>query len=301
MRIKKYSVFSSDFIVLSGFATIIFIAFYLMSLKIYIPAQLSIINVCISIAVLMKIGIFPIYNYLIIRKCKTNFPFSILVFSYLPLIGVIAFNKMSTSIFPTDEIYQISMIVYLVTSMITFAFYASKQKNLVKFYANFSYFINAFCILNIVYFQADLRSIFLSVMCAFGLLGLYSLSNILKLNLGLEKLYIANLKGIFLENRLFAILYSSILLMLIGLIPSGVMVVFLKIIKNIYIFDKTGFLTVCGISILILLIMFNSLKIVQNIFTFERKSPCKKLTKRTTLNYVVPVVIIIALLINLLL
>ena len=100
---------------------------------------------------------------------------------------------------------------------------------------------------------------------------------------------------------MFAILFSVILIMMAGLAPSGIMNMIFKILGNIYTYDKTGFLAVCVIVFLMLIILFNCLKVVQNVYTFERNMPVYKFEKRTTLNYVVPLIVIIFLILNLIL
>ena len=298
MRIKKKSVFSPDFIILNATSTIIFLISYFMSFDISKPSQVSIVQVCMTLAILMKIGIFPIYNFLITKPSVLNIPFSNLVFCYVPWIGIIALNKMSAVIIPSDEIYQISMLVFILISLTTFALYASKHRYLIKFLANFSYFLNGICVLSIIYFQTDFSCVWLSSMFAFSMLSLYSLLNIVNLNYSLKRTYIANLRGIFLNNRLFAFLFSSVLILMTALVPGGIMKELFKILKNIYVYDKTGLFVICSVVLLLVLVLFNCLKIIQTIYTLDLKNIMPEFTKRATLYYVTPVVTLIILILK---
>ena len=59
--------------------------------------------------------------------------------------------------------------------------------------------------------------------------------------------------------------------------------------------------TVCIVIFLSVLILFNSLKIIQNIYLFERDVTVNKLEKRTTLNYAVPILVILFLMLKIIL
>lgn len=298
MRIRKYSVFSDDFLLISISSTLIFVIFYTMTFAIDKLSQLSIIKVCMAIAILMKLGIFPIHNYTVNKKYKTNIPYSILLFCYMPWVGVLALNKMAKTITPSDEIFQASLSIFIVICMISFSFYASKQKNLVKFLANISYFLTSFCVLDIVFFQTNNTSVILSSLLAFSIISIYSLLGIAKLNLNLEKINILSLKGLFLNNRFFAILLSLLLLMISGVIPNGIMRYNIDILKNIYTYDKIGVFTVGFALIGFILIIFNTFRIIQSLYTFDKSQIVDKFKIGTTPDYVIPILVLIIIFIK---
>ena len=145
------------------------------------------------------------------------------------------------------------------------------------------------------------QSIKYSTLIAFCFLGLYSLLSIVKINSKTEKINIAAIKGIFFNNRLFAVLFSTLILMLVGIVPNGILKYSIEMLHNVYIYDKLSFITVITIIVCYILVLLNSLKIIQNIYSFNFKKIKEKYTKRTTPNYVVPVVILIFLITSLIL
>ncbi len=301
MRIRKNEIYSSDFVAIGTCASILFFAFFILTLFIKDSIQLNIIHLCMALAIFLKIGIFPFVNYLINKNYKDNIPYSILLFCFLPWIGVLTFNKISNFISYSDEICQITLITFLTITTLYFGITASKQKNLIKFLANTNYFLTCFCLLNIMFLSTNDQSIKYSTLIAFCFLGLYSLLSIVKINSKTEKINIAAIKGIFFNNRLFAVLFSTLILMLVGIVPNGILKYSIEILHNVYIYDKLSFITVITIIVCYILVLLNSLKIIQNIYSFNFKKIKEKYTKRTTPNYVVPVVILIFLITSLIL
>ena len=319
-RIRKDDFFSADFLLINICADLLFAIFYGVSnliqnlaqqnllqanmsqtnvLQIYLTyiTQLDIIQVCITCSILLKLGIFPIYNYTICTKYKSNIPFSILLFVFYPLIGIIALEKIIQNILLTNEIHQLTIAIFLCITILFCSFNAYKTKNITKFIASMSYCIFGFIIMGYIFTgNSNLK---LAIFFTFALLGIFSLVEIVKININPEKINTSCLRGIFYNNRFFAILFIIFLLILCSIFPNAISKLNLEIIKLIYLSDKTGIYFISSIFLANTLVLLNSFKIAQNIFDFDNKVPKIKLTKRTTVNYVVPVVTIIILIINL--
>ena len=139
MRIRKDDVYCPDFVIMSLMASILFYAFYFVGYLIKIELQLAIINVCTTMALLLKAGLFPVYNYTLNRHYKNNIAYSILLFSLLPFLGVITLSKFILNVNLSSEVYLITLLVFLSITILTCAINAFKTKNLVKYLANASY------------------------------------------------------------------------------------------------------------------------------------------------------------------
>ena len=295
MRIRKDNIYSNDFVTIGSFASILFFSFYLLSFFIKDTTQLNIIHLCMALSIFLKIGIFPFVNYLINKNYKNNIPYSVLLFCFLPWIGILAFNKICDFINYTDEICQITLIIFFTISILYFGIFAYKQKNIIKFLTNSNYCFCCFCLLNILFFSSNELSVKYSTLIAFCFLGIYSILSIIKINTKTEKINLVSIKGIYFNNRLFALSFEILLLIATNIIPSSIMKYNIQILKNIYIYDKLSFVTIISIIISYILILFNSIKIIQNLYNFNFKNIKEKLKRKTTLNYVVSIVIIIFL------
>ncbi len=297
MRIRKYTVFSSGYILFGTVASILFLLFYSMTFIVSKNAvQLDILRVCMTLAIFLKIGLFPVYNYIATREYKFNIPYSILLFTFLPWMGVVAFNKMTESFNTTNEVYQIPLLIFICASVVSFSLFASKQKNIIKFNANLSYLINIFCIMYIIYFaNQDYKPIELSTGCTFILMAFWSLICALKINLKVNKVNITSFKGLFVNNRVFASLCAFVLLMMIFVLPSYNSLNFIYMLKNIYVYDKTGLYIIYAVVFGFAVILFNVLKFIKNIYSFDKNNVKNRFTTRTTQNYVVLAMIIIFL------
>lgn len=301
-RIRRDDFFSADFLLINISADILFLAIYLTSFLIKEFAQMTnlqslIIQVCITCSMLLKLGIFPIYNYSICNKYKSNIPFSILLFSFFPLVGTIAIEKVIQEISAINEIHQITITTFLLATMLICSFNIFKAKNLVKFIANISYCLFSFSIASFLFMEG--LGLKLAIFSAFAILGIFSLIEIIKIDLNPEKINISFIRGIFYNNRLFALLFVGFLLILSSAVPSVISKINLEIIKTIYLYDKFGMFFIAGVIFANTLIILSCFKIIQKIFDYHKKTLGFKLTKRTTPNYVVPIVIIIVLFINL--
>ena len=109
MRIRKYETYSIDFVLMSSASSILFYALYFVSFLIKEELQLAIVQVCMACAILSKAGIFPIYNYVLNRHTKNNLAYSMLLFGYLPYLGVFTFIKFAQNINITNEIFFITI------------------------------------------------------------------------------------------------------------------------------------------------------------------------------------------------
>lgn len=291
-NIRKYETYSIDFVLMSATSTILFYSFYLFSFLVKEELQLAIIQVCMACALLLKAGLFPIYNYLSNRHTKNNLSYSILLFGFLPYLGVLSFIKLSQDINITNEIFSITLLVFILSIMITSAINIIKTKNLVKFLANITY-LNCSFYLIYVLFTKDIKACSnLLFICAFAIFSIYSLVAILKINLKSEKLNISLLQNLFINNRIFCILFSVSILIVLNILPSVLSINNFKFLSEIYSFDKIA-------SIVVITYVFsNILAVLKGIDTIKtcyyKKDIFKitpKLTKRTTPNYVVPFVI----------
>ena len=298
IRIRKNNYFSNDFVAISTCASILFFSFYILTFFIKDSIQLNIIHVCIVLSIFLKIGIFPLANYLTSKNYKDNIPYSILLFCFLPWMGIISFNKITNFINYTDEICQITLITFLIISIIYFGILSLKQKNIIKFLANSNYYFCCICLLNIVFLSSNELSVKYSTLITFCFLALYSVLSIIKINLKTEKINIATIKGVFFNNRIFAVFLSLLLLILTGIVPSGILKYNIQIMHNIYVYDKLSFLAIITTVISYTFILFNVLKIIQNLYSFNFKNIKEKFIKRTTPNYVVPFIIMIFLIIG---
>lgn len=300
-RIRKDGVYSREFILTSTASSILFYSFCITSFFIKDAIQLSILDVCTTIAILLKIGIFPIYNYLNNRNYKSNLPYSILLFVYLPFVGIFAFNKMISKMSLLNEVFQITILSFAIVSFICFAFFTIKQKNIVKFLAGASYCFACFSIINILFIGQNDLSVIHSMLNTFAFLGIFSLLCILKINYYSDKINLSAIRGIFITSKKFAVLFAFLLLIISNIIPSAFLKTNLEIVKNMYVFDNLSVYFLVFALLTNLFITFNSFVIIKNCYTFDKNKEIIALTKRTTLNYVVPFVIICFLLITIIL
>ncbi len=295
LRIKKQKIYSVDFISISGCATVLFAAFYLMAYSVQNPFRLSILKVCLTGALFLKIGFFPVYNYIINRNYKINIPYSILLYSYLPFLGVIVFNKMAQTLVFADETYQITMVSFVFITMLIFSLYCFKTKNLIKFLACFSNFITGVCFLGVLFLPCNFLSIKLSAAALFNLLAIYSILCVLKINLKPDKMNISVFQNLFVNNKIFVFAFCTLLLMLCGVIPGLLSKSAFDLFSQIYLFDKISIYFIFGTILCDVLILFNVFNYIEQCYRFDEKFPSNVLTKRTTLNYAVLLIVIICL------
>ena len=298
MRIRKYQVYSKDFIFLSLCSSFLFYSFYILTLLIENNLQLNIIKVCLILSILLKIGLFPFYNYQLDKNYKTNLSYNALLFMYLPYIGICAFDKISLFLNINSDIIQIPISIFIGFSIITFSIFTLKQKNLIKLFANTNCIFNNLIILNIILFGSNIFNIKTAFNCAILFLGIYSLLAILKINFGVNKINLNSISCIFFNNRFYALILSILILMMSSVVYSDISKSFLQIVKNIYLFDISAYTAVILIVFAFMMILLSSLKVIQNIYHFDKMLLKNKFKKRTTINYVVPVFSILFLVVK---
>ncbi len=299
-KIEKGTIYNFGFFVVSSLADFLFLCFLTMTVLAQDVVQMDIIQVCITLAFLLKIGIFPIYNYSLNGNYRVNIPYSALVFSYLPFLGVITFNKLSEIISPnTNEIYQITLVVFLLITAFVFAINSYKAKDLIKFLSNSTLVLYSISLISVLILSVNYESVKLGACALLGSLAIYSLICILKSNLKVYKINISMLKNTFFNNRFFAFCLGLMLLTFCGVVPSALSKNVVDIFSKIYIFDKSGVYLVFMMLGFLVLILFNSLKIIEKCYEFDRNILPKKMTKRTPLNYAVLFEIIIFLILGL--
>jgi len=298
MRLKKADVFSKDFIAMSILSTVLFYGFYSLLFLANGQMQSGVIQICAASALLLKAGLFPLCNYTLNKNTKTNLPYSTLLFSFLPFLGVVSFLKFSQNAFFSNEIYYIVLSVLIIITLVFSAINAFKTKNIVRFlancaYMNFSLYILAGLILKDI--ELAIKSSFVLL---FALFAHYCLMYMLKRNIKTKRINLNLLKGLFVKNRLYSFLFALSLLILSSCIPSVLFLNNLEIIKGIYEFDKIGSWVSIACLFSVVLVIINALKIIQTIYSKNEVNQYFELAKRTTRNCVVPVVIFVLLILG---
>lgn len=296
-RIRNEEIFSLEFISISLSASILFFLFYALLFFFKQSSQLAIMNVCISMAILLKAGLFPIYNYSQTRTYKNNITYSILLFCLLPYFGILVLSKFLANIDVENMTYLITLSAFVLTLILTSALGAFKIKNLVKYMAksSISYYGIFVCFLllypdNLVY----KKYMFIFVLF---LLALYSQLCVLKLNLKAEKINFSSLCGLFIKNPMFCILLAILILTLSNVFPSMLLFDNLAMLNEIYAFDNIGFYLVFAIITANMLILCNGLFALKMCYTKTSVS-IAAFSKKTAINYAVSLLIFIILVIK---
>lgn len=298
IRIKKPDIYCFDFILISAASTVLFYLFFGLTYFIKQELQLAIIEVCMICALFLKAGLFPIYNYGISKKAKNSVGYAALLYNFLPFLSVVAFLKFYQSINFSNEIYFVVIASFVMLVAFVSAICAFQVKNLIKFLAYLSYVCYSFYLIAILFTQDVNLYINKSITFMYALFALYALVAILKINFKTEKLNISLLSGLFIKNRVFSYIFSIGILFLVNIIPSIVTLNNFQTAKDIYQLDKAGFWIICMFAFCAVLILLNALRMIKALYTKNDINLIKKLTKRTTLNYVVPCVIFIFLIIK---
>lgn len=298
-NLKNPGLYSVNFITISIFASLLFYNFLFLLFIARGPMQIGIIQLCCASAILLKVGLFPIYNYQICKNIKNNISFSILLFALQPFLGIIAFIKFCQNIGFNYESCYITISIFLMLTILTASFNVLKTKNLIKYLANITLCYYSTYILAALNTHEIKNSIICSLLVLFTLLAQYSLLCIAQINLKTNKINILSLKGVSIKNKIYAILFSICLLTLISIAPSYLFFENIKILKEIYEFDKYGAYAIIVVLLSQVAIITNALKIIKNLYIKnENKLKAIVFTKRTTLNYVVPILIIVFLIIS---
>lgn len=296
MRLRRADVYSVDFVMTSALATLLFYGFYLLLFFTKSYIQTVIVQTCVTSAILLKAGIFPVYNHSLNKNIKDNIPYGVLLFAFLPLLGVEVILKFSQNIDSLNEVYFLTMCLLLLMVMFFSALSAFKTKNIIRFLANCSYIYCSLYILSTFILQDYKIGLFCAFILSFAMLGIYSLTGILKINLKSAKINTRLLYGLFWQNRFFVNLFALSLLVLAGVIPSILFSEHFELIKGIYEFDKTGVYIVVMFLFSNVLIILNALNMIK--ISYTKRGILKEniiLTKKTALNYAVSLVIIVFL------
>lgn len=296
-RIRNTEIFSYDIISMNVSATILFFLFYVVSAHFSETSQLAIMNICITMAILLKAGLFPMYNYSLTRNYKNNITYSILLFALLPYLGIIVLSKFLTNIDMQNEVYTITMLVYAFILVLSSAIGAFKTKNLVKYLAksSISYYGNFVCF-SLLYSQNMVYKNYAFVFMFF-LLALYSQLCVLKLNLKTDKINFSSLCGLFVKNRMFCILLALLILTLSNVFPSKILFDNLAILKEIYVYEDMGFYFVFAAIVANMLILCNGLFALKMCYT-KSCALIQTFNKKTAINYAVSLLIFLFLVIK---
>jgi len=297
MRIRKDDMYCTDFVVMSSLATILFYLFYLVANSIKIDSQLTIINICTTLALFLKIGLFPVYNYALNRHYKNNIPYSILLFALLPFLGLVVLSKFLEGINLNSEIFSIIMFVFISISILTCAINAFKTKNFIKYLANASCVYFGIMTYSLLFFENNLLCIKSALILSFCLFAIFSMLCILKLNLKPSKINFSSLSGLSLNNGNFCILLACLILALINIFPSAILFNNLEILKGIYKYENIGSYLVFIAIVANTLITYNGILAIKMCHT-KTNNPIPAFTKKTALNYAVSILIMLFLIIK---
>ena len=297
MRMRKDDMYCLDFVVMSSMATVLFFLFYLVANSIKVESQLAIINTCVSLALLLKIGIFPVYNYALNRHYKNNLPYSILLFALLPVLGLVVFSKFLETIDLSSEIYLTTMFAFASVTILTSAINAFKTKNFIKYLANASYVYYGIMVYFLLIVKNNLFCIKSGLILTFCLFAIYSMLCVLKLNLKPSKINFSSLSGLSLNNGNYCILLSCLILILINIFPSAILFNNLEILKGIYEYENIGSYLVFIAIVANTLIIYNGILAIKMCYA-KTNNTIQNFTKKTVLNYTVSSIISIFLIIQ---
>ena len=247
MRIRKNSLYSPEFIAISFCATFLFVMFYVMDFLVEDLLQKSIMQSCMALSLLLKIGLFPVFNYSIDKKCRSNIPYSILLFCLLPFVGALAFNKiMALCMF--NEVCQISSSVFIILCALLASITLFKTKNLGGYLINLGQVYTSFYILNSM-FTKDLNPQFI--------IGAITLLLIL---FAMIRIYKNNTKN--------KVIFSILLITAASYIP----ILGHNMLINIYTYDKTGFFAMNVFIFCNILIIIKTLKLLEGFYRTSKTS-----------------------------
>lgn len=303
MRLNKNSskdCYDANFILITTAASLLF---YLFSVSNYFFEDLiqkNVVQVCLVLAYLLKIGCFPFANYLTKNNLKTNLSFDILSGIYLPLIGFIVFLKFANEFNFQNNVIQLCLIGFLLLNAVFYAVFSLKAKDLSKMITSILYFFLCSAFIDLFLNSEDLAYKFVVCVC-FVALALYSLLSVLKINFPSAKINLNLIKSFYFINPFFSLTLSLVQLLYLGLVPCIISISFIEILKNIYLFDEINSFLAVILIVSYFILLSTGLKVIRNIYKAKNlnklfnKQAELFLTKRTTLNYVVLFVIIISL------
>lgn len=295
-KLRKKQTNSSAFVLISSCATVLFCIFFFLCFYVKDLTQLNIIHACAACALLLKIGIFPFYNYSLDFKIKNNIPYSILLFCYVLQTGLLSFSKIIQSFYFNSAVFKSTILYILIFAAFSFGFSTLKQKNLVKFMSQACYFYASFITSYLILCPKDNVSISLIFLYSFCALGIFALLSIIKLNS--QKQINTNLiKGLYYSNKPISYLLSAALLIYTSIIPSSIVLYNIKALRSIYLFSVQGTFLCFVFIILNVFVFLNVVKIIQSIYCVNLKKRIA-FKKAAILNYITAFVILIFLIIS---
>ena len=285
-KFNTYKYYQSDYLFANILSTIIFylVAFVLMFND--SDTQITILNFCLLMAYMLKIGIFPSVNFFNLKSHKNNLPYSVLLYSLVPYTGIIGFVKIFNSSVLSGDIFLVSSVAFLILCASNILLYARKTKNLLKFLSCGCQYFVIFVILEFLVSLDEESAVRLASLYLFASLAVYTLLSIFKINNRNTKMSLNNFRAIFLKNRSFTFLYSLSLLLMFSVVPSGVFLNFINGMKNIYSYDRFGYILFAIFAFISVLMILKVFDIILNCYNYEMSAVVDKFTKKTTLNYV---------------
>ena len=247
MHPNKTNMYSPVFIAISFSATALFVTFYFMDFVVQDLLQKSIMQSCMSLALLLKIGLFPVYNYSIDKKCRNNIAYTILIFCFLPFVGAVAFNKI-ISLCMFNEVCQMCTAIFVIICALSATLYAYKIKNITGFLINVAQLYTCFYISNSI-FTKDMNPKFM-----------FAAITVLLILFAMLRLY--------KNNKKLTTIFSLILILNAFLIP----LFGLDILYNIYTYDKTGFLAINAFIFCNMLVIIKTLLIAEGFYKTNNNS-----------------------------
>ena len=244
MRLVKGGIYSLQYIVISFSATCIFVLFYFLDYIVADLLQKSIMQSCMAIGILLKIGLFPIYNYSVDKNCRSNIPYSILLFCLLPFIGAVAFNKIM-SFYMFNEVCQLSISAFILLCALFASISAYKTKNITSYLTYAVQIYICFYMLNSM-LTKDFNPYFIIIVMFLSLI-VYGLVRIYK------------------NKKLYSAIFSVLIVIVAFIIP----IFALNILFNLYTFDKIGFYIMNVFVFCNILLIIKTLKIIESLYKIK--------------------------------
>ena len=241
MRLKLNSLYSSTYITLSFCATFLFVGFYFLDYLVADLLQKSIMQSCMVLALLLKIGLFPVFNYSLDKKCKNNVAYSVLIFCLLPFIGAVAFNKIIVFCM-FNEVCLMSATIFIVICALCASFSAFYSKKLSGFLIYLAQIYTCFYIANSICTRDINPGLMFTAILV--LIGLYSMIRLYK------------------NKKLYTYIFSGLLLFASILIP----VFGCNILSNVLIYDKTGYFEFIAFVFCSILIIIKTFFILEGLY-----------------------------------
>ena len=293
---EKENVFSVEYILISAFSSVLFLLFYVINIFIKNEMQNTIIQIALMISYLLKIGFFPIFNYLI-NDNKNNICYRLLFNCYFPFLGIISCGSLISILNFKNEVFQLTILGFLLVCGIFYSIFAYRQKNLEKYLAQCAYCLYCFPLISLVLFPYGAEYFKMSALYTISFFGLYSILTYIKSNSQYKIMNLQSIKGLFYNRLNLTILFIILILMTLSAIPSGILTCLVDLEKNIFLKNNTYFLTVLALILFNILAFLGSLKFIQECFKVTTKDPFYT-KKGTNPNMVIPLLVIIFLLIK---